>query len=67
MVYTVKWDQVISKDGEFFLEKVNQNAFKKKYAAPGGGLQCDPSLENLKEIQDFNNEIKWKNGCVRGM
>ena len=38
----MKRDQDSSKDGElFFLEKFKKNV--KKYATPGGGLQCDPS------------------------
>ena len=39
VVKSVKRDQDISEDGEFFLNI--QAKCKKKYA--GGGLQCDPS------------------------
>ena len=40
MVRSIKQDQDISKDGEFFF-KSKENV--KKYATPGGGLRCDPS------------------------
>ena len=41
VVNSVKQDQVNTKDGE----KEEEKKFKwyvKKYATPGGGLQCDP-------------------------